>query len=165
MCLFCKRAIFLVLWYIGRQLGLREEHFFERKNLRHLGFDITSHGKEFLLELSIWGLCVLASEHFWEKRGDGKIAYLVRCHIKVDLGGTHWARLTPRFSPTVRLVRIRFMSCLMRALRSLIALLSPSCYKVLSMVIGRWHREFTSRVGRRRFFSGAFVEFIECCII
>jgi hypothetical protein len=63
--------------------------------LRHLGFNLTSHGKEFLLELSIWGLCVLASEHFWEKRGDGKIAYLVRCHVKVNLGGTHWARLVP----------------------------------------------------------------------
>lgn len=27
--------------------------------------------------------------------GDGRIAYLVRRHIKVDLGGTRWARLVP----------------------------------------------------------------------
>jgi hypothetical protein len=93
--LFCKQAILLALWCIGRQLGPREERFFERKNLRRLGFDLASRGKEFLLELSVCGLCVLASEAFWEKRGDGKIAYLVRRHIKVNLGGTRWARLVP----------------------------------------------------------------------
>ena len=27
--------------------------------------------------------------------GDGKIAYLVRRHIKINLGGTRWARLVP----------------------------------------------------------------------
>jgi hypothetical protein len=32
---------------------------------------------------------------FLGKRGEGKIAYLVRCHIKVNLGGTRWARLVP----------------------------------------------------------------------
>jgi hypothetical protein len=92
-CLFCNQAIFLVLWCTGTQLGPHLERFFERKNLRCLGFNLASCGKEFLLELSIWGLCVLASEPFWEKRGDGKITYLVRCHIKVNLGGTCWARL------------------------------------------------------------------------
>ena len=30
-----------------------------------------------------------------EKGGDGKIAYLVRRHIKVDLRGTRWTRLVP----------------------------------------------------------------------
>lgn len=67
----------------------------QAKNLCCLGFDLASRGKEFLLELSIWGLCILASEPFWEKRGDGKITYLVRCHIKVNLRGTRWARLVP----------------------------------------------------------------------
>jgi hypothetical protein len=36
---------------------------------------------------------------------------------------------SPRFSSTVWLVRMRFVSCLMRALRSFIALLSSSCYE------------------------------------
>jgi len=31
--------------------------------------------------------------NFLGERGNGKTAYLVRCHIKVDLGGTRWARL------------------------------------------------------------------------
>jgi hypothetical protein len=90
--LFPKQAILLALGCIGRQLGPREERFFERENLRRLGFDLASRGKEFLLELSVCGLCVSASEPFWEKE---RIAYLVRRHIKVNLGGTRWARLVP----------------------------------------------------------------------
>ena len=92
--MFCKQAILLALWCIGRQLGPREERFFERKNLRRLGFDLASRGKKFLLELSVCGSRVLASKSFWEKE-DGKITYLVRRHIKVNLGGTRWARLVP----------------------------------------------------------------------
>ena len=32
---------------------------------------------------------------FLGERGDVKIAYLVRRHIKVNLGGARWARLVP----------------------------------------------------------------------
>jgi hypothetical protein len=71
-CLFSKQAILLALWCIGRQLGPREERFFERKNLRRLGFDLASRGKEFLLELSVCGSCVSALEPFWEKEGKGR---------------------------------------------------------------------------------------------
>jgi hypothetical protein len=62
--LFCKQTILLVLWCIGRQLGPREKRCFERKNLRRLGFDLASRGKEFLLELSVCDSCVSALEPF-----------------------------------------------------------------------------------------------------
>ena len=41
-------------------------------------------------------LCVSTLEPFWEKKGmDGKITYLVRHHIKINLGRTRWAQLVP----------------------------------------------------------------------
>lgn len=93
--MFCKQAILLTLWCVGRKLGPREERCFERKNLRRLGFDFASRRKEFLLELSVCVLCVSASEPFLGEREERKITYLVRRHIKVNLGGTRWARLVP----------------------------------------------------------------------
>jgi hypothetical protein len=82
-CLFCNQAIFLVLWCIGTQLGPHLEHFFERKNLRCLGFNLASCGKEFLLELSIWGLgfvrisfgAFLGEKRGWEDHVLGKVSY------------------------------------------------------------------------------------------
>ena len=40
-------------------------------------------------------LRMLALKTFWERDGMGRNAYLVRCHIKVHLGGTRWTRFVP----------------------------------------------------------------------
>ena len=56
-----------------------------------MGFDLASRRKELLLKLDVRG--VSASETW--RGGKGKTTYLVRRHIKVNLGGTRWARLVP----------------------------------------------------------------------
>ena len=52
---------------------------------------------------------------------------------KSTLEGLAGRDSSPRFSSTVWLVRMRLVSCLMRALRSFIALLSSSCCIISSM--------------------------------
>ena len=49
---------------------------------------------------------------------------------KSTLEGLAGRDSSPRFSSTVWLVRMRLVSCLMRALRSFIALLSSSCCNI-----------------------------------
>jgi hypothetical protein len=61
-----------------------------------LGFDLASCGKELLLELDVWGMSALEIR---KRREMEKTIYLVRCHIKVDLGGTCWARLVTTVIP------------------------------------------------------------------
>jgi hypothetical protein len=43
----------------------------------------------------LWFVRISFGAFLGGERGDGKIAYLVRRHIKVNLGGTRWARLVP----------------------------------------------------------------------
>ena len=51
--LLAKQSVLLAFWRIGRQLGAREERLFERENLRRLGLDLATCGKELLLELCV----------------------------------------------------------------------------------------------------------------
>jgi len=97
-CLFSEQAILLALWCVRGQLGPREERHFQRKDLRRLRFDLASCGKKLLLELGRSCMRVSFGGGAWEKRERGwmgRTAYLVRCHVKVNLGGTRWARLVP----------------------------------------------------------------------
>lgn len=84
---------------------------------------------------------IVAAYHFHASMtaGEGEMTEIMRgwgtvgVISKSTLEGLAGRDSCTRFSSTVWLVGIRFVSCLMRTLRSLIALLSSSCYKVLSI--------------------------------
>ena len=114
------------------------------------------------MELSVCGgLCVLASKaFFWEKEGMGRFAYLVRRHIKVNLGGTRWPRLVPAV----------LVNCLAREdeVRELLDARVEIAHRLalvkllrcsVSWASGGDIESFTSRAERRRFFSGASASF------
>ena len=128
--LLAEQAVFLAFWRVGRQLGAREKRLFEREDLRRLGLDLAACGEELLLELHV-------REFFWGEWGREEwLPTWYGVMSKSTLEGLAGRDSSPRFSSTVWLVRMRLVSCLMRALRSFIALLSSSCCTFPSTSIG-----------------------------
>jgi hypothetical protein len=99
-------------------------------------------------------------EPFWEEEGDGKITYLVRRHIKVDLGGTRWARLVP----TVLVNRLAREDEVRELLDARIEVSHRLALVKLLRSPVNWAsggdiEYFTSRAESRRFFSGDSASF------